>query len=159
MPAHDGSSRPLDDVIDGQRVAMLVTSSAEGLTARPVTILDIHGDVFGFLVDRTTPWALDVAGGATDVLLAFAGPHANRWVSLSGRARLLDDRATLERLWSPEIGAFFDGVDDPTLVALEVEVTGGEWWEGPSGRLGRAIAMVFRDDEDKPGEHGSVELD
>jgi general stress protein 26 len=53
---------------------------------------------------------------------------------MSGRARLLRDRAKMEELWFAELKAWFpDGLEDPELALLWISVTQAEYWEGPSG--------------------------
>lgn len=52
------------------------------------------------------------------------------------------NRGMIERLWNPGAAAFFDGKDDPTVRVLEINVTSGEWWDGPSGRVGQVLSMV-----------------
>jgi general stress protein 26 len=151
----DDNLRPLDDVLDGLRFAMVTTESPGGLTARPLTLMEQDGATLRFLVSQSADWVQDVA----DVQVSFADPHANRYVALTGIATLSVDRAELERLWNPMAKAFFDGPDDPDLGALEVEVRGGEWWDGPSGRIGQGVAMlraVVTGDEGKAGSSGAV---
>lgn len=95
------------------------------------------------------------------VLLAFADLSGSTFVSVSGTARLSQDRAMIERLYSPAAGAFFAGADDPRIRVLEVTANSGEWWDGPSGRVGNAVAMlraVVTQDGSKAGDSGSIDL-
>lgn len=130
-------TRSLSDVLDDFRFAMLTT---EDLTARPLTVQETEGDVVRFLVDAEASWTSTVKGGR--VVLALADPKQNAWASVTGTARLSQDRGLVERLYNPEADAFFDGKDDPRLRVLEVHATEGEWWDGPSGRLGTALAVA-----------------
>jgi general stress protein 26 len=151
----DDNTRTLDDVLDGLRFAMLTTESPGGLSARPLTLMEQDGSTLRFLVAQSSGWVDDVA----DVGVSFADPQHNTYVALTGAARLSLDRATIERLWNPMAKAFFDGPSDPDLAVLEVEVSTGEWWDGPSGRAGQALAMlraVVAHDEGKAGDSGTV---
>lgn len=162
----DHDSRRLGDLLDGQRIAMVTTpgivASAAGgahLSARPLTLLEQDGPTLRFLVSRSAEWVQALPAGDAEVQVSFADPGDNRWVALSGAARVADDRALVSRLWNPAAGTFFDGPDDPDVVALEVEVRGGEWWDGPSGRIGQAVSMLraaVTHDAEKAGDRGTV---
>ena len=152
-------TRSLADVLDGFRFAHLVTSDGGALTSRPLTVQEVDDDVLRFLVDVEADWSSEADG--KPVLLAFADPSDNAFVSVTGAARLSQDRATIERLYDPEASAFFDSADDPRLRVLEVTATSGEWWDGPSGRVGQAVAMLrakVTHDEGAVGESGSIDL-
>lgn len=133
----DTLTRPLSDVLSDFRFAMLVT--ADG-TARPLTVQEVDGDTVRFLVDVEAPWT-SAASGAR-VTLALADPKGNAFASVTGTSRLTQDRATVDRLYDVAADAFFEGKDDPRLRVLEVDATEGEWWDGPSGRLGSALAIA-----------------
>lgn len=130
-------TRSLSDVLSDFRFAMLTT---EDLTARPLTIQETEGATVRFLVDAEAGWTGQVDGRR--VVLALADPKQNAWASVTGLARLSQDRGLIERLYDAEADAFFDGADDPRLRVLVVEATEGEWWDGPSGRLGTALAVA-----------------
>ena len=89
---------------------------------------------------------------------AFADTADETYVAVEGVGRITDDRDTIERLWNPAASAFFEGPDDPEVRALEVVATGGEWWDGPSSRIGQAFSLL----RTKLGgstpeeEHGSI---
>ena len=71
------------------------------------------------------------------------------------------DRDDVERLWNPAAGAFFDGKDDPNLAVLFFDVSEGQYWDSPNGRIGALIALVRAaiGGDDKAGDHGAgVEL-
>ena len=64
----------------------------------------------------------------------------------------------LQRLWNPAAEAYFDGPDDPTAVVLQCAVFDGEWWDGPSTKVGMAIALAKRAvTGDDPGQSGVVD--
>jgi general stress protein 26 len=149
----------LRDLTDGQKVVMHVDHGGGQLDARPLTVVD-HGPTgrFRFLVDRSKPWVDD--GPA---LLTFTDVKDGRWVSATGRQRVVTDRAVLDELWTPLAKAWFTGPDDPDLAALEVTVERFSWWDAASNRLLRAAELVASavagpgrgPDE---GDHGRAQL-
>lgn len=159
MAHHDDSTtRGIDEAIEGHRFAMVAAASAGGaIDSRPLTLLEHDGATLRFLVARSAPWVAEVGDGAP-VNAAFADPERNAYTSLSGRSRLRTDRDLVERLWNPVAGVYFDGKDDPDIAVLEIEVTGGEWWDGPSSKVGQAVDMLKAKvtGSHGAGEHGDV---
>jgi general stress protein 26 len=152
-------TKTLSDTVTDFRFAMLVTYDGAALTSRPLTLQETEGDVLRFLVDDEAEWTRAVDGRA--VHLAFADPKGNAFASVAGVGRLTQDRATIERLYSGAADVFFDGADDPRIRLLEVTATSGEWWDGPSGRVGNVLALVaakVTGDQSKAGDSGTVDL-
>jgi general stress protein 26 len=70
-----------------------------------------------------------------------------------------DDRERVQSLWTAPARAYFDGPDDPDVVALAFDVTGGRWWDGPDSRIGQSLALaraIVTHDASKVGEVGAV---
>jgi general stress protein 26 len=155
----ENEERSLHDLIHPGHVLMLVTQSPEGtMASRPLTVAEVDQEVVWFLVDGTAEWAQQLAAHP-HVNAALADKGANHWASLTGRARLVEDPATTERLWSPLAGAYFSDEHDPRIAALRLTVDGGEYWTAPGfGVIGRLVAAVAAA-AGRPaaaGDHGPV---
>jgi general stress protein 26 len=135
--------RSLDDVLDGLRFAMVSTNAptSDGL-ARPLTLLEHEAPLLRFLVSREADWVAPLLEDEAPTQVAFADPGANTYVSVAGLGRIVRDEDLIDRLWNPAAGVYFDGRDDPAIAVLEVDVVDGEWWDGPSGKVGQALSMV-----------------
>jgi general stress protein 26 len=82
-----------------------------------------------------------------NVNVSYADEGDNRYVSVSGRARLVRDRGKIDELWSPILKAWFPkGKDDQEVALLRVDVEKAEYWDAPSSTIvklvGFAKAMV-----------------
>ncbi len=67
-------------------------------------------------------------------------PNDNIYVSNSGRARFVEDRAKLEEMWSPLFKAWFPkGLADPELQLMAVAAEEAEFWDPPT-----AAVVIFR---------------
>jgi len=140
---------------------MVTTRSGSGgvdieLEGRPLTALDVDEEGrCWFLIDRTADWIDQVRSGPATV--SGGDLSDGTWFSGSGDALLVDDRARMGQLWTPMAEAWFDGVDDPRLIALAVRVHTLAWWESADNRLVRlwkmATAAVGRGRGDA-GDHG-----
>ena len=148
------TTRTLSDVLHDFRFAMLTT---QDLTARPLTVQEVDGDTVRFLIDATPDWVAQAEGAQVALALADGSTFA----SIHGVSTVRDDRATIERLYDAGADAFFDGKDDPRIRVLDVVGTKGEWWDGPSGRLGTALALArarVTGDPSQVGDAGSIDL-
>jgi general stress protein 26 len=160
MSAHDDQSPAelLQELTDGQRVVMHVSQTGGRFDARPLTVLEQDPvGRFRFLADRSKPWVQD-----GPVLLSFTDGDDGRWVSATGTQRVVTDRSVTERLWNPLADAWFEGPDDPNLVAIEVEVTEFSWWDSAANKLVRAAQLVRSavggPDRGDEGDHGHGRL-
>lgn len=96
------------------------------------------------------------------VNLSFANPDDNPYVSISGTAQILRDRAKIEELWKPIYKAWFpDGKDDADLAVLKVTTTQAEYWDSPNGKIVQAIGLakaLVTGERPNMGESGKVRL-
>ena len=124
---------------------MLTTTDAEGrLHSRPMSSnkqVDFDGDVW-FFTYASTPKVYEIENKPY-VNVAFSNPNSQTYVSLSGRAELVRDRAKLEELWKPELKAWFPkGLDEPDIALLKINPDQGEYWDTPSSVVSHALSFV-----------------
>jgi Pyridoxamine 5'-phosphate oxidase like len=63
------------------------------------------------------------------VLVSYANPAEYEYVSISGRGRIVDDRAKVHDLWSEGLRVWFpNGPDDPELALLSIDVEEARYW-------------------------------
>lgn len=133
-------------------VAMFTTIAADGrLVSRPLGTqqVDFDGDLW-FATSADSPKVAEILANPR-VNVAYAAPERNVYVSVAGRARLVDDRARIEQFWSPAMQLFFHGgKDDPSLRLIHVRAESAEYWNSPAGLFGKALEFVLAavDEED-----------
>ncbi len=124
--------KTLRELIKDIDFAMLTTIDADGsLLSRPMSTqeAEFDGDLW-FFTSADTGKVGDIRGN-NRVNVAYARPDDHTYVSVSGAAELLNDRAKMEELWSPVYKAYFpDGLDDPQLRLIKVHVDKAEYWKG-----------------------------
>jgi general stress protein 26 len=150
--------RKLRELIKEIEVAMLTTVEDDGsLRCRPMLTLDVEFDGDLYFFTKVSALKVDEVERDRHVCVSYVEPEDQRYVSMSGLARLLRDRAKMQALWTPELKAWFpDGVKDPELALIWISVTQAEYWEGPSGTLvymagvkAMAAGMAFGDIENE----------
>jgi general stress protein 26 len=150
--------RKLRDMIKGIEFAMLTTAEDDGsLRCRPMLTLDAEFDGDLYFFTKVSAPKVDEVERDRHVCVSYVAPEDQRYVSMSGLARLLRDRAKMEELWvSALIPWFPDGLKDPDLALLWISVTQAEYWQGPFGTLvnmkgtkAMAAGVAFGDTENE----------
>jgi general stress protein 26 len=115
--------------------AMLVTRTDDGgMRARPLSIVD-SGDDGSELYFSTAIESPKIHELEADPHVNVVMQDSRRFVSLSGTARILDDRALIDRLWSQAWKVWFPkGKDDPSLRLLAVEPVEAAYWDMSGAR-------------------------
>jgi general stress protein 26 len=151
-------------LIKDTRFCMLSHRHADGtLHAHPLTTqnqdLGEDGCLY-FFVSRSTEVGQRLQQDG-NVNLAYANPDQDTWVSVTGRARVLEDMAKKKELFNPMAKAWFpDGPEDPDMELVEVRIDEAEYWNVKQNKLlqllkmGKAAATGTRPQD--LGEHQEV---
>ena len=126
----------LGELIKDIGVAMLTTQEADGsLHSRPMaTQLKKLDRSLWFFTALDSGKSQEIAKESA-VNVSYADPKSNRYVSVSGRAKVVRDRKKAEELWTPLVKAWFPkGLDDPELALLQVTIDQAEFWDAPAGK-------------------------
>jgi len=133
----------LKKMLEGIDFCMLTTFDGGYLRSRPMSTqqFDFDGDLWFFTSNNTHK--VDEIEKDNRVNAAYSQPDENRYVSVSGRADVVKDRAKIEELWNPIHKAWFpEGKDDPTLCLLKVNVEQAEYWDAPNSKLVQLYGFV-----------------
>lgn len=159
----DDAVKKLGELIRDIEFAMLTTVEEDGhLRARPMQTQasDFDGTLW-FFTHAREPKVGEVER-EPHVGVAYAKPEENRYVSVSGTARVVRERAKIEELWNPALKAWFpEGVDDPNIALIRVSVDHAEYWDAPSStfvQLAGFLKAVATGKEYRPGENEKLDL-
>jgi general stress protein 26 len=120
----------LYDLIDGIEIAMLTTRRPDGrLVSRPMaTQARAAGADLWFVTDASA-YKLDELEQEPQVNLAYFNQKSREYVSISGTARISNDRAKIAELYRPDWKAWFEGnskeagtPEDPRIILIGVDV-------------------------------------
>jgi general stress protein 26 len=121
----------LNEMIQGIPYAMLSTIDDTGeIHSRPMAAqqADFDGTLW-FITRVKTAKCLEIQKDKR-VNVSYAEPDENRFVSMSGTAEIVQDHEKLKALWTPWYKAWFvQGVDDPQLTLIRVNITHAEYWD------------------------------
>ncbi len=164
-PEQNEHVQKIAHMIKNMDFGMLTTQDDDGtLRSRPMSTngnVEFDGDVY-FFTYASTHKVLE-AQHNPQVNVAFSDPKNQNYVSLSGTASLLRDKAKMTELWQPQLKAWFPkGLDEPDIALLKVTGHKAEYWDSPSSAIAHAIGLVQTLATGKPanvGENEKVSLD
>ena len=159
MPTDE--TRKVTELLKGERIGMFTTTAPDGtLTSRPMALQEVEfdGDLWFF-----------VARDARVVDHVRVNPQVNvtvgtgsTWVSLTGRAVVVEDDAKKRELWNTVVEAWFpQGPESEEVVLLKVDGDSAEYWDTPGGRAASLLSFVKAKATGRPysgGENQRVEL-
>ena len=156
----------LRELLQDFDAAMLVTRNTAGqLRSRPMAVADVEpGGTLWFITERHSGKMEEIA---RDNHVNVVMQSSRKFVSISGTATPVEDRAKVAELWNEAWKVWFPGgKDDPGLVLLKVQGDAGEYWDnsGTSGvkyliEAGKAYLSGTMPDVDRdPKIHGKVDL-
>jgi general stress protein 26 len=125
-------------------IAMMTTEAEDGLLhSRPMATQKTEFDgTLWFFTGQSTGKVSEIDWNP-EVNLSYAQPSDTRYVSISGSAEIVDDRAKMAELWNDIYKAWFpQGLDEPDLCLLRVEVTFAEYWDVPSGKMVQVFGFL-----------------
>lgn len=163
QPTHSEAIKKIDELINGKQIAMLTSVTEEGhLHARPMAVLDVDFDGnLWFFTGKDSP-KIDQIQSEPRVNVAYSDPSSQDYVSLSGKARLVIDKSLNEKYWKPQFEAWFpDGLDDPQLSLLKIEVDGAEYWDSPSSTVAHIKGFIqskITGEQASVGDHAKVAI-
>jgi len=144
-PQKNEQMAKIHDMVEDIRIAMMTTIDEQGnLVSRPMAALqfDEEGNVW-FFTNRRSPKVDQIEQNEQHVNIAFASVSDASYVSISGTATEVNDRAKIDELWNPQAKAWFPkGKDDPELTLLKVHSQMAEYWDSSDSTMVRLFQQA-----------------
>jgi general stress protein 26 len=127
----DEKLQKLHELIENIETAMFTTRRTDGrLVSRPMATQKRASGADLWFVTMRGSEKLDELRHDAQVNLAYFKDRTKEWVSVSGRAKIVEDRGKIHELYAPDWRAWFgdeggehDGTpDDPRMVLIGVDV-------------------------------------
>lgn len=122
-------------------IAMFVTWDGKQQRARPLaaSVEKDEGAIY-FLIDINGEKD-DQVSEFPMVSVSFADHKSSKYVAISGKATVSNDRKRIKDLWSPFAKAWWDSPEDPAIRVIKVVPQDAELWDSP-GRIVTTISML-----------------
>lgn len=147
ITSHEEGIKKLRGLTKDNKFCMFTTVDETGvLRSRPMTIqkMEGNGDIYIF-IGKNTGVAATVEHNDY-VNASFANNCGDVAVSVSGRAKIVGDRRKMEELWEPIFQIPFpQGLDDPNLALLKIEVESAEHWDSRQ----RVLSTLVKRDQSR----------
>jgi len=142
--------------------AMLTTEDDDNLRARPMVAAQSEFDGTLWFFTRASSHKVDEVQQDQRVGVTYADPSKQDYVSLSGKARLVRDKAAIAAHWGESMRTWFPkGKDDPDIALLKVDVSMAEYWDAPNNTMVHAygyVKAVVTGQPPHPGENEKIRL-
>jgi general stress protein 26 len=158
-----GDIKKLWGMIKDIQVAMMTTIDDDGtLRSRPMVgqRSETDGDLWFFT--GADSHKVDEVNQHHQVNLSYSEPDDQNYVSISGTAQLVRDKAKVHELWSEYLATWFPkGKDDPNIALLRVHVEKAEYWDSPSSAMVHAYGYVkakLTGEPPQPGDNKKITM-
>ncbi len=140
----DDDRRKIWELIKDAHSALLVSVAADGgLDSRPMGCLQKEFDGTLWFLTFLHSEKMNEIRNDDKVLVSYARASAFDYVSISGRARVVDDRQKIKALWAEGLRVWFPkGPDDPELALIAIDVETAKYWTDAASVLTYAWAYV-----------------
>jgi general stress protein 26 len=123
----------LYDLVKDIKTAMLITRAGGKLHARPMSVADLRPDADAYFA--TSLDSPKVAEIEADPYVMITLQSSSQYAAITGNARIVRDRALIEKLWSEAWRVWFPGgKDDPALCLIKLDAQEGEYWDNSGMR-------------------------
>lgn len=132
--------RHLAGLITDIKFTMFSTVSKDGsIISRPMASHEIETHNFDgrlwFFTKKDTAKVHSIEQDS-HVNLAYADPEKQRYVSISGKAFINEDKEKMKDLWSPMLKTWFpEGLEDPEITLIGVDIESADVWDSPPGKV------------------------
>ncbi len=134
------------EIVDQANTCFFCTSLTTGSThsSRPMSVqkIDDEGNLW-FLSAKDSHKNKELARDP-DVQLFFQGSKHSDFLQLHGKATIMDNKSKIKELWEPVLKTWFtEGVDDPRISVIRVELFTGYYWDNKHGNAVAGVKMLI----------------
>ncbi|MBD2342542.1 pyridoxamine 5'-phosphate oxidase family protein [Anabaena subtropica] len=140
---HNQQVKQLQELIKGIDYAMLSTVDDDGsLHSRPMYFnsdIDADGTLW-FFTSASSHKVFEIEHHQ-QVNVNFSSSTQQRFISISGIAELVKDRQKIQERWQPELETWFpQGLDEPNIALLKVNIKKVDYWDDKSNCHAKTIS-------------------
>ncbi|WP_158799919.1 pyridoxamine 5'-phosphate oxidase family protein [Pedobacter sp. L105] len=147
--------------IEEVRICLFTTiSEKDEFSSRPMATAKVEED--GSIWFFTNEYSLKSKeiSKENQVTLGYSSPSDNTYITVNGKAELVDDRVRKEAYFSAPVKAWFpDGIEDPRLILVKVTPDTAEYWDGSSSKVVLAFNLlkaIVTGEQYEGGQHDKI---
>jgi general stress protein 26 len=158
--ASDNDTDRVWELMEKIGFCMLSTLDGEDIRSRPMAAhVQRDENSIYFLADVTSHKDDEIARNP-NVGLAFADAGDQKYVSLTGRAEVSNDRQKIKELWSTPAKAWWQSPDEPSIRVLKITPKDAQYWDSPGTVLSyvKMFTATMTDAQPEIGDSAKVKL-
>ena len=157
--------KKLKELSEKARICMFITklSDPSPVNSRPMGIqeCDEQGNLW-FISSKESRKNFQIEND-NDVQLYFMNNGDSEYLSITGKAFIYDDRATIEDKWSEMANAWFDGKEDPDVSIIRVAPEEVYYWDTKYGKFVSMLhfvtaAVTGKKSDNSDGVEGKIKV-
>ena len=133
------------EIAKDANICMFVTDlSSLPLAGRPMATqeVDEQGNIW-FISDRNSDKNRHIEDD-DQVQLFYSHTNNYEYLSIFGRAEIVDDRSKIGKLWTPMAKTWFkEGKDDPNISLIKVRPEDAYYWDTKENKLITLVKIAF----------------
>ncbi|MBZ6378397.1 hypothetical protein B5C34_13085 [Pacificimonas flava] len=131
--------------LDDSPFVMLALAGDDRGHSQPMTAQfddDFPNDLY-FFTSRQNGFVKGLEKGFSDATASYSAKGHDFFASVHGRLAIDNDRAKIDKFWSPMVSAWFEGgKDDPNVVLIRMDLDRAEFWEAGTGSFLEEMASA-----------------
>lgn len=140
------------------KICMFTTADGKEQRARPMdsTVKKDEHAIY-FLTDIDSDKNDQLKPGTT---LAFSDPKKYKFVTMTGKAKLSNDRKKIKEIWTASSKMWWDSEDDPRIRLITFTPDKAELWDSPNLIVSSVLMLTAAVTGAKPklGDHAKVDI-
>lgn len=112
-------------------ICMLATRDGDEIRSRPMGAYIRPEEHAVYFLTDVKAHKDDEIRQFPNVCMAFADASGQKYVSITGRAEVSNDRSKIKELWGMVAKAWWNSPEDPNIRVLKVAPNDAEYWDSP----------------------------
>jgi len=147
--------------IEEVRICLFTTiSDNDEFSSRPMATAKVEDDGSIWFFSNEHSLKSNEISKENEVTLGYSNPSDNTYITINGKAELVDDQVRKEAYFSPAVKAWFpEGADDPRLILIKVMPATAEYWDGSSSKVVMAFNLlkaIVTGEQPDAGKHDKI---
>ena len=134
---NEDAVKKIKDFVDEIKVCMFCTSVTDmPFRTRPMSTLEVdeEGNLW-FFSGKSSDKNDEIKNDDT-VQLIYSKNSDVHFLTITGKASLVEDQAKKDELWNPIVKAYFpEGKDDPNLSLVKIKPEAAHYWDTINGKM------------------------
>jgi len=134
---NEDAIKKIKDFVNDIKVCMFCTSVTDmPFRTRPMSTLEVddEGNIWFFSAKSSDK--NDEIKNDDTVQLIYSKNSDVHFLTITGKATIVEDQAKKDELWNPIVKAFFpEGKDDPNLSLVKIKPEAAHYWDTINGKM------------------------